>query len=69
MEGRTDLPVLANGTLTAVRYQDEILGAIVRPYAGAVVLGSSWCRIIPDLMRLANMVTVDLHPHLPPLLC
>ena len=36
MEGRTDLHVIANGTLTAVRYRDEILRAIVRPYAGAV---------------------------------
>ena len=36
LEGRTDLHVLANGTLTAVRYRDEILRPIVRPYAGAV---------------------------------
>ncbi|KAJ8375922.1 hypothetical protein SKAU_G00065020 [Synaphobranchus kaupii] len=39
LEGRTDLHVIANGTLTAVRYQDEILRAIVRPYAGAVSPG------------------------------
>ncbi|KAJ8354154.1 hypothetical protein SKAU_G00217210 [Synaphobranchus kaupii] len=36
LEGRTNLHVLANGTLTAVRYRDEILRPIVRPYAGAV---------------------------------
>ncbi len=36
MEGRTDLYRLDNGTLTAIRYWDEILGPIVRPYAGAV---------------------------------
>ncbi len=36
MEGHTDLYRLDNGTLTAIRYQDKILGAIVRPYAGAV---------------------------------
>ncbi len=48
MEGRTDLYRLDNGTLTAIRYRDEILGPIVRPYAGAVGLmwrecaGSSW---------------------------
>ncbi|MCJ8738611.1 hypothetical protein PDJAM_G00037760 [Pangasius djambal] len=36
MEGRTDLYRLDNGTLTAIRYRDEILGPIVRPYAGAV---------------------------------
>ncbi len=39
LEGCTDLHVLTNGTLTAVRYQDEILRAIVRLYAGAVGLG------------------------------
>ncbi len=36
MEGRTDLYRLDNGTLTAIRYRDEILGTIVRPYAGPV---------------------------------
>ncbi|KAJ8332732.1 hypothetical protein SKAU_G00425210 [Synaphobranchus kaupii] len=36
LQGRTDLHVIANGTLTAVKYRDEILRAIVRPYAGAV---------------------------------
>ena len=35
-EGRTALCVLARGTLTAIRYRDEILRSIVRPYAGAV---------------------------------
>ncbi|MCI4390161.1 hypothetical protein PGIGA_G00119410 [Pangasianodon gigas] len=36
LEGRTDLHMLANNTITAVRYRDEILRAIVRPYTGAV---------------------------------
>ncbi|KAI4885912.1 hypothetical protein NFI96_008932 [Prochilodus magdalenae] len=36
LEGRTDLYRLDNGTLTAIRYQDEILGPVVRPYASAV---------------------------------
>ena len=36
LEGRTGLHVLNQGTLTAVRYRDEILRPIVRPYAGAV---------------------------------
>ena len=36
LKGRTDLHVRANSTLTAVREQDEILRAIVRPYAAAV---------------------------------
>ena len=36
LEGRTDLYVLGRGTMTAIRYRDEILRPIVRPYAGAV---------------------------------
>ncbi|KAI4877122.1 hypothetical protein NFI96_026480, partial [Prochilodus magdalenae] len=36
LEGRPDLYRLDNGTLTAIRFQDEILRPIVRPYAGAV---------------------------------
>lgn len=36
LEGRTGLYVLNRGSLTAVRYRDEILRPIVRPYAGAV---------------------------------
>ncbi|KAI4872222.1 hypothetical protein NFI96_000670 [Prochilodus magdalenae] len=40
LEGRTALHVLARGSLTAIRYRDEILRPLVRPYAGAVGLGS-----------------------------
>ena len=36
LEGRTDLYRLDNGTLTVIRYRDEILGPIVTTYAGAV---------------------------------
>ncbi|KAL0183544.1 hypothetical protein M9458_019240 [Cirrhinus mrigala] len=36
LEGHTALHVLARGSLTAIRYQDEILRPLVRPYAGAV---------------------------------
>ena len=36
VHGKTDLHVIRNGTLTAVRYRVEILDPIVRPYAGAV---------------------------------
>ncbi len=39
MEGRTDLYRLDNGTLTAIRYHVDILGPIVRSYAGAVGTG------------------------------
>ncbi|KAI4893250.1 hypothetical protein NFI96_003117 [Prochilodus magdalenae] len=35
LEGRTDLYRLDNSTRTAIGYQDEILGPVVRPYAGA----------------------------------
>ena len=35
-EPRTALHVLARGSLTAIRYRDEILRPLVRPYAGAV---------------------------------
>lgn len=35
-DGRTDLHVIRNGSLTGMRYRDEILDPIVRPYAGAV---------------------------------
>ncbi|KAL0204673.1 hypothetical protein M9458_002691, partial [Cirrhinus mrigala] len=40
LEGRTALHVLARGSLTAIRYRDEILRPLVRPYAGAVGPGS-----------------------------
>uniref|UniRef100_A0A674BZP5 Transposase Tc1-like domain-containing protein n=1 Tax=Salmo trutta TaxID=8032 RepID=A0A674BZP5_SALTR len=34
--GRTALHVLTRGSLTAIRYRDEILRPLVRPYAGVV---------------------------------
>lgn len=37
LEGHTDRQ--DNGTLTAIRYRDEILGPPVRPYVGAVSPG------------------------------
>ncbi|KAI4880842.1 hypothetical protein NFI96_011002, partial [Prochilodus magdalenae] len=36
LEGRTALHVLTRGSLTAIRYRDEILRPLMRPYAGAV---------------------------------
>ena len=36
MQGKTDLHIIENGTLTAVRYVNEILDVHVRPYAGAI---------------------------------
>ena len=35
-QGKTDLHVIDNGTLTPLRYVNEILDVYVRPYAGAV---------------------------------
>lgn len=35
-DGRTDLYVINNGTLTGLRYRDEILERFVLPYAGAI---------------------------------
>ena len=35
-QGKTDLHVIDNGTLTALRYVNEILDVYVRPYADAV---------------------------------
>ena len=36
MQGKTDLHLIENGTLTAVHYVNEILDVYVRPYAGAI---------------------------------
>ena len=36
MQAKTDLHIIENRTLTAVRYVNEILDVYVRPYAGAV---------------------------------
>ena len=47
--GSTNLHVLANCTLTDVKYRDEILGPIVRLLV-QWALGSFWCRTMPGLM-------------------
>ena len=52
VSGRTDLYVIQNGSLTGVRYRDEILHAIVRPYAGATgpdFILMDWPALPPDL--------------------
>ena len=36
VNGKTDLCVIENGTLTALRYCTEILDQFVRPYEGAM---------------------------------
>ena len=36
IQGKTDLNTIENGTLTTLRYVNEILDIYVRPYAGAI---------------------------------
>ena len=38
VNGKTDLYAIENGTLTALRYCNEILNQFVRPYAGSIGL-------------------------------
>lgn len=45
LEGHTNFHVLGKGTLTAVRYREEILRALFRPKAGAVGPGFL---LVPD---------------------
>ncbi len=58
MEGRADLYRLDNGTLTAVRHRDEILGRIVRPYTAAV--GSGFLLVYENAAEthLANILII-----------
>ena len=35
MQDKTDFPIVDNGSLTGLRYVDEILDVYVHPYAGA----------------------------------
>lgn len=60
LEGCTDLYRIDNGNLNSVVfccllyilwYRDEILGPIVRHYAGAVGPGSFWCTTMPGHAR------------------
>ena len=51
MGGRTAIHVLARGSLTAIRYREEILRPLVRPYMLVrLALGSSICKTMLDLM-------------------
>ena len=36
LDGRMDLVAIDGAALTAVRYQDEVLELVVRPFAGAL---------------------------------
>lgn len=56
VQGKTDLPVLQNGTMTAVRYWDEILDSAVRPYTGSIGPGFI---LMDDKARTHRVHVVD----------
>lgn len=61
MEGCTVLQMIDNATLSAIRYQDESLRPIVRPFAGAVgpafhlVCDNTW----PHVVRVCSQLPED----------
>ncbi|KAI3376707.1 hypothetical protein L3Q82_017127, partial [Scortum barcoo] len=55
--GRTALHVLARGSLTAIRYRDEILRPLVRPYAGAV--GPGFLLMQDNMLDLMWLECID----------
>jgi transposase len=68
LDGSTDLYVIRNGSLNAVRYRDEILDPIVRPFAGAI--GDDFilmddnarphrARIVNDYLARESIVRMD----------
>jgi hypothetical protein len=74
MEGHTDLYRLDNGTLTDIRNRDEILGPIVRPYAGAVFPGflmvhdNAWphvARVYRQFLEDEGIDTIEWPPRSP----
>ncbi len=76
MEGCTDLYSLDNGTLTDIRYRDEILGPIVSPYAGAVDPGfllvhenarPHCARVCRQFLEDEGTDTIEWPPHSPDL--
>ena len=56
---KTDLHIIDNGTLTALRYINEILDVYVRPYAGAV--GENFI-LMDDSARANRARSPDLNP-------
>lgn len=68
LDGPTDLYAIRNGSLTAVRYRDEILDPIVRPFAGAI--GNDFilmddnarphrARVVNDYLERESIVRMD----------
>ena len=67
-QGKTDLHVIDNGTLTALRYVNEIVDVYVRPYAGAegenfILMDDNACahraRITDQYLEQATIVRME----------
>ena len=61
LRGRMKPHVMAAGTLTAVRYRDEILDPTVRPFAGAI--GNNFILMQDNARPNTARLTVDCHYH------
>ncbi len=78
LEGHTDLHMLANSNLTAVRHWYKVFRAIIRPYAGAagpgflLVHDNAWphvarvCRQFPDDKGIDAIDWPSLSPNMNP---
>jgi hypothetical protein len=67
-DGRRDLHVLERGTMTGVRYRDEILDVYVRSYVGAVgpefiLMNDNTCRhramVVEQYLQQGTIVCMD----------
>ena len=67
-DGRTELHVIDGGSLTAIRYRDDIVDPIIRPFAGAI--GDDFvlmhdnarphvARVVQDYMEEAGIEVMD----------
>ena len=59
MQGKRDLHITENGTLTAVRYVNEILDVYVRPYAGAIGADFIFMDVTNQYLEDATIVRMD----------
>ena len=57
MQGKTDLHIIEDDTLTAVRYVNKILDVYVRPYAG--VIGHSGIIERFEILQMASKMAVS----------
>ena len=61
LRGCMEVHVMAARTLTAVRYRDEILDLIVRPFAGAI--GNNFILMQGSARPHTARLTMDYHYH------